>query len=1135
MKTGIVLVLAAILNLVGFVHADVYFFSVASGNWATGSIWNQGYSPSADNMNPHHALLAHTVDVTSDQGSGHLSIGYGGQATVNVVAGADLLVDGILFLGHVSGDTGILNLYGTAYAKQMNVGHAAGATGRVNIYDSGYIEIGSSGCNVGTTGSGFINLRGNGSMIVDGTFTMGATPSVSKIDIQTGQLSVLGDHRTQLQGYINNGRIVAYSGAGTVNAPTYSGGYTTVTAVPQTLPTTYFFSNVSGSWATGSTWNTGTVPIAGSATSINHALVQGHNITVTSNQGSGHLSIGYTGNGNVNVSAGKYLHVDYVLFVGHTANTGTLDLYGTTYARQLVAGNVSGATGTVNVYNGGNLQIGTQGCNIGVTTGSVGRINLKGNATMTVMVATGISMGALPAYARIDIEAGYLKVVGNQVAQLQSYINNGRITGYNGVAAVAAPVYTGGYTIVAVYPASAASAPNPTNALLFVPLNKTLTWTAGQFATGHDVYWGTNSTAVTNATRTSPEYKGNFNTASYQNLDWFGRNIGQTHYWRVDETSGNGAIVRPNGYTWSFHTEHVIPPLSLARGISLDRHFQQVPPESWNTIEPIDVKIIRYMGFDFAKVLIDPGVMISGDTINMTNMLYVDEVMNKFMSEGVPVVICIHPMPDFKTYYLGNATNFTNLLLPFYEDFAGYLAARWGVNELAFQLMTEPFGNYTAWNSMWPSMLSSVRAAMPDHTLIMSGDQTGTIAGLVNDVNPDLTADTNIYWSFTTYDPFAFTLQGAGFWDWCVYLNNVPYPSSPSNNPANYILPTIPSGWYSAAYNYVSAYCNTPWNMTQQRAWFQSITNWQNAHPTSNPKVWCAEFGSIDRTICQGMQGGGPNPPERIQFIADRRQAMEERGISWAYWSYNETFTVLEPTTRYPYSKDPTTSMDLVDDEGTLVALAVRSPSAVYFWSEQSGNWADPNTWDLGVPHTGNSPGHDVYVVDNVTVSNNQGSTDLHIGYAYNGTIGVSAGATLSVDGILLVGQSESNSGVLNLYGSVICNHLHVGDAAYSAGTITVYGGGYLQVNNGGCDVGTGGGTALIDLESYGYVVLQSPLTISATGRIDIESSQIAVLGDCRTQLQGYINNGRITGYDGTGTVNAPTFSGGFTRVTANP
>ena len=155
--------------------------------------------------------------------------------------------------------------------------------------------------------------------------------------------------------------------------------------------------------------------------------------------------------------------------------------------------------------------------------------------------------------------------------------------------------------------------------------------------------------------------------------------------------------------------------INLDRGIVLDRHFQQIPPESWNTIELADVELIKRMGFDFAKVLVNPAPMISGNTINTANMWYVDELVNVFLDQGIPVVVSIHPEPSFKTTYLGSSGGFTDLL-GFYEDFAEYLAQGWTSDEVAFQLMSEPFDNYQDWNTMLPQMVQAVRTKMPDHT-----------------------------------------------------------------------------------------------------------------------------------------------------------------------------------------------------------------------------------------------------------------------------------------------------------------------------------------------------------------------------------------------------------------------------------
>ncbi|MEN6386253.1 MAG: cellulase family glycosylhydrolase [Phycisphaerales bacterium] len=471
--------------------------------------------------------------------------------------------------------------------------------------------------------------------------------------------------------------------------------------------------------------------------------------------------------------------------------------------------------------------------------------------------------------------------------------------------------------VVVSYPAIN---PNPANLQRKVTLNASLSWTGNLTANQHDVYLGTDATLVANATHASPEFKGTRSSTTYTNAGGF--IAGQAYYWRIDEIdSVNNKMVK--GGVWKFATERNTP-IILTKGIVFDRQYAAIPPEINNTIDSYDVALVKHMGFNFAKVLFNPAPMISGNTINVTNMAYVEELVNRFLDQGVPVVVCIHPEPAFKTTYLGSASGFTNLL-GFYHDFAAYLAARWGQNEVVFQLMTEPFGNYTDWNTMLPQMVQSVRSAMPNNTLIIGGAESGRISGLtaisqacINTIN-----DNNVYYGFTYWDesnllPFMFQGGGIGLGPYFAYLKNVPYPSSTSNNPADYILSTCPSGQYDAALNAVKAYCDSNWDMSKQQSVLQPIVNWNNSHG-GNLKLICYEMG-VPIDPCQATAGGGIDPSDRIEYIHDKRVALEEKNIGWTYWSFNETFTVLNYPLRVAFEKGVTKRLVSSD---TLSALGL--------------------------------------------------------------------------------------------------------------------------------------------------------------------------------------------------------------------
>ncbi len=99
-----------------------------------------------------------------------------------------------------------------------------------------------------------------------------------------------------------------------------------------------------------------------------------------------------------------------------------------------------------------------------------------------------------------------------------------------------------------------AGRPSPANGIVGVKLESTLlTWSPGDLAASHDVYFGTDAQAVRNAAKASPEYKGSktLGNESYDpgKLAW-----DTTYYWRVDEANNANAGSPWKGNLWSFST-----------------------------------------------------------------------------------------------------------------------------------------------------------------------------------------------------------------------------------------------------------------------------------------------------------------------------------------------------------------------------------------------------------------------------------------------------------------------------------------------------------------------------------------------------------------------------------------------------
>jgi hypothetical protein len=103
-----------------------------------------------------------------------------------------------------------------------------------------------------------------------------------------------------------------------------------------------------------------------------------------------------------------------------------------------------------------------------------------------------------------------------------------------------------------------ASYPGPANKAIDVPRNVALSWTAGDYANKHDVYFDTDESKVTNASRTdpldvlvSPNQDANAYTPT-TNLEF-----GKTYYWRIDEVNSPPDDTIYQGDVWNFKVEPI--------------------------------------------------------------------------------------------------------------------------------------------------------------------------------------------------------------------------------------------------------------------------------------------------------------------------------------------------------------------------------------------------------------------------------------------------------------------------------------------------------------------------------------------------------------------------------------------------
>ena len=155
----------------------------------------------------------------------------------------------------------------------------------------------------------------------------------------------------------------------------------------------------------------------------------------------------------------------------------------------------------------------------------------------------------------------------------------------------------------------------------------------------------------------------------------------------------------------------------LMKGITIDRTYHSVP--QLPNFHSEDVALIKSMGFDFIKLVINPAVHKSGNTV--VNMDYINSIVDKVISQDMHAVLCIHPERSFKNLVFQDKKEFRDLC-QWYERFAGQLSQKWSDKELVFQLMTEPFGTspdpdaWNCWNKLQPPMWETFANRCERHT-----------------------------------------------------------------------------------------------------------------------------------------------------------------------------------------------------------------------------------------------------------------------------------------------------------------------------------------------------------------------------------------------------------------------------------
>ena len=119
-----------------------------------------------------------------------------------------------------------------------------------------------------------------------------------------------------------------------------------------------------------------------------------------------------------------------------------------------------------------------------------------------------------------------------------------------------------------------AKAPDPENGATDVVRDADLTWTAGDFAVEHEVYFGSSFDDVNDATTASDAYRVRQNDTSF---DPGRMELGETYFWRIDEVNDTNPNSPWKGDVWSFTVEPFAYPIEDIIANASSNDLEQEP------------------------------------------------------------------------------------------------------------------------------------------------------------------------------------------------------------------------------------------------------------------------------------------------------------------------------------------------------------------------------------------------------------------------------------------------------------------------------------------------------------------------------------------------------------------------------
>lgn len=316
----------------------------------------------------------------------------------------------------------------------------------------------------------------------------------------------------------------------------------------------------------------------------------------------------------------------------------------------------------------------------------------------------------------------------------------------------------------------------------------------------------------------------------------------------------------------------------LNRSININRWFGRSSPaaltELTNYVTPTEAKEIHDWGFTAVRLAVrEPFLFVASTNatrLDPAKLQLLDSAIARLNAAGLMVVVDFHSK-ERKKHEVD--ADYRGRMIQYWRLLARHLAVKSDPDKVYLELLNEPRfkNNPSGWNALQLRLYRVVRHEAPHHTILAT-----SIDYSDPQTFPQLASlpDDNVIYTFHTYDPVAFTHQGASYLvDDLRQINGLPWPAD-----KDCTAPIRRFARDQAATQYIQNYCTSGWNAIKFADYLKPAVEWARERDVP---LFVGEFGA---------RAGAMPEADRLAWLSMARAYFEKERLPWALWSYDDCY-----------------------------------------------------------------------------------------------------------------------------------------------------------------------------------------------------------------------------------------------------